>query len=135
MGELITYLTFDGNCREAMEFYRDCLGGELRFQTLRESPETERLPERMKAYIVQASLKKANFVLMGSDMTDEEVLQGNSVSILLNCTDKDLIKSYYQNLQKDGKATHPLKESHGGDLFGGLNDKYGNHWLFQCEKL
>ncbi len=57
MGQLITYLTFNGNCREAMEFYRECLGGDLRIQKLGESPKTERLPDDVKEYIVEASLK------------------------------------------------------------------------------
>lgn len=134
MGQLITYLTFDGNCREAMEFYRDCLGGELHFQTLGESPKTEKLPKQMKAYIVQAFLKKDNLVLMGTDMTDEVVLQGNSVSILLDCQEEDQIKTYYQNLKAGGKTTHPLQKTHWGDLFGGLTDKYGNQWLFHCKQ-
>lgn len=129
MGQLITYLTFNGNCREAMEFYQECVGGELRFQTLGESPKTEKLPKHMKEYIVQASLKKDKLVLMGTDMANEELLRGNSISILLNCEDKERIKAYYQNLEVGGKPTHPLQETHWGNLFGGLTDKYGNHWL------
>lgn len=134
MGQLITYLTFNGNCREAMEFYQQCLGGELRCQTVGESPKTDELPDEMKRYIVQAFLKKDNLMLMGTDMTDEEVLRGNSVSILLDCNDESRIKTYYQNLQKGGQATHPLQETHWGDLFGELTDKYGNHWLFHCKR-
>ncbi len=134
MNQIITYLTFNGNCREAMEFYHECLGGELHFQTLGESPRTEMLPEPMKAYIVQASVKNDTLVLMGTDMADEEVLRGNSVFILLDCNDKDLIKTYYQNLQKGGTAAHPLQETHWGELFGGLTDRYGNHWLFHCKR-
>ncbi len=134
MNQLVTYLTFNGNCKEVMEFYQECLGGELHFQTLGESPKTEKLPEHMKAYIVQASLKKENLVLMGTDMADEEVLRGNSVSILLDCNDEGQIKTYYQNLGTGGKATHPLQETHWGELFGGLTDKYGNQWLFHCKR-
>lgn len=133
MGQLITYFTFNGNCREAMDFYRQCLGGELHFQTLGESPKTETLPEYMKAYIVQASLKKDNLVLMGTDMVDEKLIHGNSVSVLLDCIDEGQIRTYYQNLEVGGKATYPIKKSHWGDLYGGLTDKYGNHWLFRCK--
>ena len=133
MGQLITYFTFNGNCREAMDFYRQCLGGELHFQTLGESPQTEKLPEYMKAYIVQATLKKDNLVLMGTDMMDEKLIHGNSVSVLLDCIDEGQIRTYYQNLEVGGKATHPIKKSHWGDLYGELTDKYGNHWLFHCK--
>ncbi|MCX2678701.1 glyoxalase/bleomycin resistance/extradiol dioxygenase family protein [Galbibacter sp. EGI 63066] len=134
MGQLIIYLTFNGNCKEAMEFYQECLGGELHFQTLGESPKTEKLPEGMKVYIVQASLKKDDLILMGTDMVDKEVLRGNSVSILLDCNDEDGIKTYYKNLKAGGNTTHPLQETPWGELFGGLTDKYGHHWLFHCKK-
>jgi PhnB protein len=134
MGQLITYFAFNGNCKEAMKFYQQCLGGELHFQTLGESPVTEKLSENMKAYIVRASLKKDNMVLMGTDMVDEQLIPGNSVSVLLECNNEDQIRTYYQNLRVGGKATHPIQKSHWGDLFGGLTDKYGNHWLFHCKE-
>ncbi|MDO6675474.1 hypothetical protein Q4517_07920 [Tenacibaculum sp. 1_MG-2023] len=70
MSQLITYLTFNGNCREAMLFYQNCLGGELYFQTLEDSPKTENLPYNYKKYIVQAFLKKENMLLMGTDLFD-----------------------------------------------------------------
>lgn len=117
-----------------MEFYQGCLGGELYFQTVGDSPKTEKLPKHMKKYVVQASLEKDSLVLMGTDMADEELHRGNSVSILLNCNDEERINTYYQNLEVDGKATHPLQETHWGELFGGLTDKFGNHWLFHCKK-
>lgn len=133
MGQIITYLTFNGNCRQAMEFYHRCLGGELYFQTLGDSPRPETLPMHMSEFILHASLKKEKLVLMGSDMVDEELLRGNSVSIFLDCDDEKLIRHYYQNLVIGGKATHPLDQTHWGDLFGGLTDKYGNNWLFHCK--
>ena len=34
MTQLNVYLTFDGNCREAMTFYKECLGGELVLNTV-----------------------------------------------------------------------------------------------------
>lgn len=134
MGRLITYLTFNGNCRAAMEFYRECLGGKLHLQTLDESDRTDKLPPGMKQIVVQASLKNDNLLLMGTDMIDEELLQGNSVSILLDCDDMDQIRAFYAKLKTGGIATNPLRESLCGDLLGGLTDKFGNHWLLQCRK-
>ena len=49
MTQINSYLTFSGNCREAMTFYRECLGGELYFQTIGESPLSEKMPEQMRA--------------------------------------------------------------------------------------
>lgn len=134
MSQIITYLTFNGNCREAMEFYRQCLGGELNFQLLEESPLADNLPKPFNHFVLQATLKQKEFILMASDMTDAEILKGNSVSILLNCENRNKLKTYYQNLALGGRQTQPLQETGYGDLFGGLTDKYGNHWLFHCKR-
>ena len=133
MGQIITYLTFNGNCREAMEFYHQCLGGELHLQTLGDTPRSKNLPEHMSKFILHASLRKESLVLMGTDMADGELLRGNAVSILLDCDDEVRTRTYYRKLGAGGLSTHPLDQTHWGDLFGGLTDKYGNHWLFHCK--
>ena len=43
-----SYLTFSGNCREAMTFYQECFGGTLTFQTVGDSPMSGKLPKKMK---------------------------------------------------------------------------------------
>ncbi len=134
MNQIITYLTFDGNCREAMEFYQQCIGGELNIQTIDQTPEAEKFPENFRQLVVQAALKKDDMLLMGTDMHDEEVLRGNAASILLQGCDKAKIREYFNKLVVGGKPTHPLNKNHWGDLFGGLTDRFGNHWLFHCNQ-
>jgi Uncharacterized protein conserved in bacteria len=68
MTQINAYLTFNGNCREAMTFYQICLGGDLSFQTVGESPLSAKMPGRMKDCILQATLTNGALVLMGSDM-------------------------------------------------------------------
>ncbi len=71
MAKINSYLTFNGNCRDAMTFYKDCLGGELSFQTIGESPLAEKMPPQMKECILHSMLITDGFVIMGSDMTHE----------------------------------------------------------------
>ena len=135
MTHINSYLTFNGNCREAMTFYKECLGGELFVQTVGESPLSGKMPPKMKEFILHATLTKGSLVLMGSDMVDEKGLQkGNSVSLMLNCSSEEEIKTCYSNLSKGGEATHPLESTFWGALFGDLKDKYGNHWLLHFQK-
>lgn len=133
MNQIVAYLTFNGNCKEAMHFYQDCLGGDLSLQTLGDSPKSDVMPQAMKECIIQASLKKENMLLMGTDMTEDKLLRGNSISILLECDSDAEMMRYYEKLAEAGKATHPITETFWGTLFGGLTDKYGNHWLFRCK--
>ena len=135
MTQINSYLTFSGNCREAMTFYKNCLGGELILQTIGESPTSEKMPQQMKESILHATLTKDNLILMASDMvSDEGLKKGNAVSLLLNCSSEQEIKNYYQNLSVGGKSNHPLHISFWGALFGDLTDKYGNQWLLHFDE-
>jgi len=135
MSAIHSYLTFNGNCREAMTFYQQCLGGELVFQTIGTSPLSEKLPKKMKDLILHSTLTNGNLILMGSDMAPETGLtRGNAVSLVLNSGSKKEIKDWYKKLSAGGQATHPLQPNFWGALFGGLTDKFGNHWLLNYTK-
>lgn len=136
MAHINTYLTFSGNCREAMTFYQDCLGGDLALQTIGETPMAERLPPTMKEYILHATLSKGALMLMGSDMVGEQGrISGNAVSLVLHGENEDEIQTFYAKLSSGGgRATHPFETTFWGALFGGLTDKFGNHWLIIFDK-
>jgi len=135
MTQINSYLTFSGNCREAMTFYRECLGGELTLQTIGESPMADKMPAKMKDRILHSTLEKNALVLMGTDCVPEPGLtKGNAVSLALNCSSEEEIRNYYEKLSAGGRATHPLEDTFWGALFGGLTDRYGNHWLLNFTK-
>jgi PhnB protein len=133
--EITVYITFNGNCREAMNFYKYCLGGELTFQTVGESPLSEKMPLRMKACILQAMLIKGSLLLMGTDMVNEQgLIKGNAVTIMLRCASEQEIRQVYKKLVTGGVTQYPLEYTIQGALFGGLTDKYGHHWLLHYDK-
>lgn len=130
-----SYLTFSGNCREAFEFYKNCLGGELTFQTIGETPLAAKMPKQMKESILHARLVNKSMILLGSDMVGEEgLIKGNSVSLMLECDSEEEIKSCYEKLSAGGKSTHPIETSFFGALLGDLKDKYGNNWILHFHK-
>ena len=133
--QINSYLTFSGNCREAMNFYKDCLGGELTLQTIGESPLADKMPPAMKECILHATLTKDNLILMGSDMVGERgLVKGNSVSMAINCSSEEEVQNFYERLSEGGNKDHALEQSFWGATFGDLTDKYGNHWLLSYEK-
>jgi len=130
-----SYLTFNGNCREAMTFYKDCLGGELSLQTIGDSPLSDKMPQQMKNAILHATLNREGFVLMASDMVaDEGLTIGNSVSMMLDCSSADELHTVYKKLANGGKKDHPIETSFWGALFGDLTDKFGNRWLLHYQQ-
>ncbi len=117
-----------------MNFYRDCLGGELFFQTIGESPLAEKMPEKMREMILHSSLENGPLVLMGSDMVpDSGLKKGNAVSLSLMCESAEEMRESFRKLSEDGQPTHPIEETFFGGLLGGLTDKYGNNWLLHYE--
>ncbi|MEO7924971.1 MAG: VOC family protein [Chitinophagaceae bacterium] len=136
MTQINSYLTFNGNCREAMSFYADCLGGALTLQTIGESPLSDAMPADMKQSIVHSTLVRDSIILMGSDMVWEKgLIRGNAVSLMLNCNSEEEARDCYEKLSAGGEATHPLHISFWGALFGDLTDKYGNQWLLHYDRL
>ena len=134
--EIIPYLTFSGNCREAMRFYQSCLGGDLHFQTIGDSRGTnKKTPQKIKDCILHASLVQEAIILMGTDLvSDAGLLQGNSVSLVLNCNSEGEIRKLYKQLSTGGVAKYPLANTLAGAIFGSCKDKYGHHWLLNYNK-
>jgi len=132
MKQINAYLHFNGNCREAMTFYKECLGGELTLTTVGESPMTAQMPE-MKDMIMHSVLKKDGLVLMASDtMEPEGATKGNTISLCLIGANAEELKPIFSKLSKGGKVTHELKEEFFG-TYGDLTDKFGIDWMFQAD--
>lgn len=129
------YLTFNGNCREAMTFYKECIGAELMMQTIEQSPMAKDMPN-MKDKIMHACLSKDKEVLLlASDFfMGESLVNGNTVSLTLNFINEEELSSVFKKLAEGGKVTMELSETFWAKRYGELVDKFGIKWLFNCSK-
>jgi len=128
--QLHVYLTFNGNCRDAMQFYRDCLGGKLELQTIGAALPKAPIPETMKHYILHAQLSHADMMIMATDIVDDNGLRaGNAVSIMLRCHNQSELESCYNKLASGATRLSPPTCTHWNALLGSLTDRYGNNWL------
>ena len=133
MTEIATYLTFDGNCREAMTFYERCLGGELQMMPFSEAPLD--VPDGAKDRIMHARLSNGKAALMASDtMPGMQLLQGNNYSVCVNCESLEEIERLFTALGEEGKTSMPLQDTFWGARFGMLTDRFGIHWMFNFEQ-
>ncbi len=130
MADLIPYLKFTGNCREAMTFYQSCLGGEVNFMTFRGTPMESNVPVQNKDNIMHSILNSGNIMLMGSDMADENPIMGNRLDITLVCTSEDELKMRFEKLSSGGNIIMPLEKMFFG-WFGAFTDQYGFRWSLQ----
>ena len=133
MTQINAYLSFSGNCREAMTFYKECLGGDLSLQTVEDSPMAKEWPAAVQKNVLHASLTKESLVLLGSDMAPQSPVKGNTIALSLNCSSPEEIKKFFANLSSGGQVTQPLHEFFAGTM-GTLTDKYGMNWMFYYGK-
>ncbi len=135
MAEINAYLAFDGNCREAMTFYKDCLGGELFIQTVGETPMAAQLPPSAQKSVMHAKLSSGPLTLFASDMvSDEGAVQGNTVSLMLYCGSEEEIRTLFSKLSKGGKVGQPLADQFWGSIYGDFTDKFGMRWMLNYDK-
>jgi PhnB protein len=133
MVRLNPYLRFAGNCREAMQFYKECLGGELKIMTMGESPMASQVPKEMIDRVMHAVLTKDSIVLMASDMMGpEKAMKGNTVTLAIMGTEMEEIKTYFTKLSQGGTLKHQLEKTFFG-VYGDFTDKFGIDWMFQAD--
>lgn len=135
MTQISPYLNFNGNCREAMSFYKETLGGELHLMAVNETPIAAQCPAAMQDQIMHAHLTGQGFSLMGSDMLSGGSYQpGNNFSLTVNCQTEEQIHSLFNKLSEGGQVFEPLKQQFWGSLFGTVADKFGTRWMLNYDK-
>jgi PhnB protein len=122
------YVMFEGNAHEAMEFYKDVFGGDLRLNTFGEYGATE---PAIADKVMHAQLETdRGFTLMASDPPPGiDRRPGNNISISLSGEDADELRGYWEKLSMGGTVTMPLERQMWGDEYGQLVDKFGISWM------
>lgn len=135
MAQLNPFLRFnEGKCREAMDFYQTCFGGELTFMTIGETPMGKDMPPEKQHYIVHAELKSNTLIFFGSDMMRDKAIIGDQAGMALNCESEEEIKTLFEKLAQGGEIFCPLGDSFWGSLFAMVTDKYGIEWMLNYPK-
>ena len=130
---LITYLTFAGNCEEALNFYKETLKGEIVHISYMGEGQME-VPESVKGKVMHARLKFAENELYMSDNFDpSSIKQGNNVSLSLQPTNLADAEFVVTNLSAGGNVIMPLQDTFWGARFGMFTDKFGIQWMVNCE--
>jgi PhnB protein len=128
--KLNPYISFNGNAREAMEFYKTVFGGKLDLSTFGEAGMTDHgvQPDQ----IMHAQLTADNgMTLMASDSATgfREYVAGTNMSLSLSGDNEAELRGYYDKLVEGGKVEQPLDKAPWGDIFGMCIDKFGVFWM------
>ena len=131
--QLITYVTFAGVCEEALNFYKEVLAGEI-LQISHMGDGQMEVPEHVKGKVMHARLKVGENVLYMSDTFDpSSVVQGNNISLSLQPETIPQTEDLFTKLSAGGTIKMPLQDTFWGARFGMFIDKFGIHWMLNCE--
>jgi PhnB protein len=123
------YIRFDGNCSEAMKFYKNCFGGDLSVMTVAESPMAGKVPSADPKDVFHASLSSGSNELLASDMVPDGLTKGNAMVLALQCASEQELRTHFSKLSAGGKVVYPVDKAVWGGLYGQLVDKFGNEWM------
>lgn len=127
--KLNPYINFQGNTKEAMEFYESVFGGKLDLSTYKDGgmAANQGDPEQ----IMHAMLVAENGItIMAADVPDGmEYKAGTNMSISLSGDNEVELTAYFDKLSAGGTVAQPLTKAPWGDTFGMFTDKFGVYWL------
>jgi PhnB protein len=127
--QLNPYLNFNGNARQALEFYATVFGGSLDLNTFGSFGSTGPDADRIMHGQLQT---EAGYTIMAADVTSEMEYQapaGFSNSLSGEADSADALRSYFEQLAASGTTTMPLQKQSWGDEFGMCVDGFGVPWL------
>lgn len=136
MAQVNPYITFNGSCEAAFNFYKSVFGGEFPYiGKFKDMPPQEGKPmsaeDGEKIMHVSLPISKET-TLMGSDTGGEwasNFKEGNNISISINAESEEEAKKIFNGLSAGGRVTMPLEKTFWGALFGMFTDQFGINWL------
>jgi PhnB protein len=134
------YLTFDGNCEDAFNFYKSVFGGEFsylgRFNEMPPQEGMPPMPAELGEKIMHVSLPLGNTVLMGCDNGGDmgpKLVMGNNIALSINTTSKEEADRLFNGLAVGGNVIMPMTQTFWGAYFGMFTDKFGISWMISFE--
>ncbi len=127
------YLSFNGNCEEAINFYKGVFGGEIT-QLSRFGETSAPVPDDYKDNIMHIAYRFDDNTILASDlMPGNPFVIGNNFSLSVDVMQIMEMEKAFDKLAEGGKVTMPLQDTFWGARFGMLTDKFGVNWLFNCD--
>lgn len=123
----VPYLFFGGTCAEAVEFYRDALGAEVRaLVRYRDLPGAA--PDAGDR-VMHAELAVGESTVFASDGQGEGRREGTGYAVSLTASDDDQAERLFAALAADGKIEVPLMTTPFASRFGMATDRFGTPWM------
>lgn len=131
--QLVPYLNFAGNCREAFDFYRDALDGEIVDRmTYGDSPMAADMPPESHGWIMHSMLRAGGAELMGADGPPPHDAPGQGAFVNVMADTVEQSERIWARLSDGADVRMPLQPTFWSQRFGMLVDRYGKPWMVNC---
>lgn len=123
------FLTFSGQCAQALKYYKKCFGGDLLLHTMADEFSGMYLDKQMQGVVVSATLTNNYFKLVATDLTgDAGIVIGNNISILVECASLNE-RDRFTNFLSDQKTAY----SQNHDKLISVLDRYNINWILSIK--
>ena len=130
MTKVTPYLSFDGNCAEAMRFYERVLDGKLHaLLTNAQTPVAKHVPPGNEDRIMHAYLTFDGAELMAGDALAGTYQPMKGVSLALTYGSASDARRVFDALGEGGRVTMPFEKSFWAEGFGMVVDRFGTPWI------
>lgn len=131
------YLNFNGNCREAVEFYAEVFETEApHIMSIGENPPHPEftLPDEAKNLVMHTRLTIDGSNIMFSDVfPGMPFVEGTNITLAIVNNNMEELKTRFHKLKEGGKVDMELQETFWSKLYGQVTDKFGIQWQFNYE--
>jgi PhnB protein len=134
--ELDAYLHFNGNCKEALDFYAHVFGGRIdQIKHFDEAPAEFNVPAESRSRVMHARFSSPTLKFMASDSMSGVVRSGNRITLSLVTRDMHDGERVFNELAQDGTVVHPFTDMFWNAKFGQVTDRFGIDWMVNAEKV
>jgi PhnB protein len=136
--QLEPYLFFDGNCEEALSFYKEIFGGEIeglsRWKEMPKDADGPPVTPETENRVMHANFKSPGVSFMASDATPGKTYGEGAISLSIGTSDLAEAERVFNALAAGANVEMPMTDMFWGARFGMLTDKYGIDWMVNCQK-
>ena len=132
---MFPYLQYQGNCEEALLFYKDILNGRVEIVSRYDNPALN-APDNYKDKILHAVFYFGKHQLFASDSMPKNLNEPvhPNISLSLGFREEEQAGSFFEKLSASGQIHIPFKKQFWGDWHGNFTDRYGIRWMINSTK-
>lgn len=127
------YLSFTGQCQEALDFYQSIFGGEIINRQTYDNEEMD-IPEHYRNKLQHAELKGDGFHIMAYDVSpDSAITKGTNIQMSIDLENEEKGKTFFRALAEGGKVLTEFQKTNWGAHYGRVTDPYGINWMINAK--